>query len=332
MSKKIVRESKYRHITGEPYKKQDCYENVRLTQSTHDSTFCSVNPKFLAIICEVTGGGAFLVLPLQRTGRIDHDEPLVVGHKAPVLEVAWCTHDDNLVASSSEDGTIKIWKIPDHGLEANLTEPFRDLCAHQRKVTTINWHPTAYLVLLSASADNKIIIWDVDKSSILNEITSHTDSIFSAVWNLNGSEILTTCKDKQIRVFDARSGQILKETAGHSSQKSMKALFLKDGRIFTVGFSSTAQREYALWDENLNLLMLENIDNSNGIIMPFYDEDINVLYLCGKGDSMVRFYEYVAESPPYIYFLNSYSSPESQRGMSCMPKRALNISLCEIAR
>ena len=35
----------------------------RVSKASWDSTFCSVNPKFLAIIVESGGGGAFLVLP-----------------------------------------------------------------------------------------------------------------------------------------------------------------------------------------------------------------------------------------------------------------------------
>ena len=31
--------------------------------------------------------------------------------------------------------------------------------------------------------------------------------------------------------------------------------------------------------ENLNM---ETIDNSNGVIFPFYDADTNMVYLCGK--------------------------------------------------
>lgn len=35
----------------------------RVSKSSWDSTFCSVNQKFLAVITESAGGGAFVVLP-----------------------------------------------------------------------------------------------------------------------------------------------------------------------------------------------------------------------------------------------------------------------------
>jgi coronin-1B/1C/6 len=110
----------------------------------------------LAIITESAGGGAFLVLPLDKIGRIDRDVPLVTGHKAAVLDIAWCPHNDNVIASGSEDCTIKVWQIPDGGISSsNLTQPAVDLVAHQRRVGQVLWHPSALNVLLSAGKKKK---------------------------------------------------------------------------------------------------------------------------------------------------------------------------------
>lgn len=63
MSFRVVRSSKFRHVYGQPLKREQCYDNIRVSKSSWDSTFCAVNPKFLAIIVESAGGGAFIVLP-----------------------------------------------------------------------------------------------------------------------------------------------------------------------------------------------------------------------------------------------------------------------------
>jgi coronin-1B/1C/6 len=138
------------HVFGQASKKSDCYDNIRITKSAWDSTFCAVNPKFVAIITESAGGGAFLVLPLEKVGRIDREIPLVSGHKAAVLDIAWCPHNDNVIASGSEDCTVKIWQIPDGGITSTLTQSAVDLAAHQRRVGQVAWHPSALNVLLSA--------------------------------------------------------------------------------------------------------------------------------------------------------------------------------------
>lgn len=61
-----VRSSKFRHVYGEPAKREKCYDNIKITKNAHDSQFCAVNPKFVAIVTEVAGGGAFVVLPIDR--------------------------------------------------------------------------------------------------------------------------------------------------------------------------------------------------------------------------------------------------------------------------
>lgn len=80
MFRKVVRQSKFRHVFGQPVKNDQCYEDIRVSRVTWDSTFCAVNPKFLAVIVEASGGGAFLVLPLSKVG------PIGAGRR---LEPAW---------------------------------------------------------------------------------------------------------------------------------------------------------------------------------------------------------------------------------------------------
>ena len=62
----FVRSSKFRHVFGTPFKRDKCYDGVRITKSPHDSSMCAVNGKFLAVVLESQGGGAFLVAPLEK--------------------------------------------------------------------------------------------------------------------------------------------------------------------------------------------------------------------------------------------------------------------------
>jgi coronin-1B/1C/6 len=65
-SRGIVRTSKFRHVFGQALKREQCYDNIRISKNSWDSNFCAVNPKFVAIVIEAAGGGAFLVLPLNK--------------------------------------------------------------------------------------------------------------------------------------------------------------------------------------------------------------------------------------------------------------------------
>ncbi|KAM7020254.1 coronin-1B [Melospiza melodia melodia] len=333
--RKVVRQSKFRHVFGQPVKTDQCYDDIRVSRVTWDSTFCAVNPSFVAIIVEASGGGAFLVLPLHKTGRIDKSYPTVCGHTGPVLDIDWCPHNDHVIASGSEDCTVMVWQIPENGLSQPLTEPVVVLEGHSKRVGIVTWHPTARNVLLSAGCDNVVLIWNVGTAEELYRLDGlHPDLIYSVSWSRDGSRFCTACKDKSVRVIDPRRGTVVAEKErAHEGARPMRAIFLADGKIFTTGFSRMSERQLALWDtENLEEPMgLQELDSSNGALLPFYDPDTSVVYVCGKGDSSIRYFE-ITEEPPYIHFLNTFTSKEPQRGMGWMPKRGLDVSKCEIAR
>lgn len=330
----FMRRSKFKHVFGKPAKKEFCYEDIRITKSSWDAHFCAVNPKYLAIITEAAGGGAFLVLPIEKVGRVERDAPLVAGHKGAVFDIQWCPHNDDLIASASDDTTVKVWQIPEGGLQpkTNLTVPVADLVAHQRRAGLVVWHPTVEHVLLSAGADNMIYIWNVAAEEPLLEI-AFPDMILSASFNYNGSRVVTTCKDRRTRVFNPRTGDIIKEGICHQGTKPQQALYVSGDRIFTTGFSPMSERQYGLWkDTDLQKsLNIQELDTSNGVLFPFYDFDTNLIYLCGKGDSTIRYFE-ITDEEPYVHFINMLTSSDPQRGMGWMPKRGLDVSQCEIAR
>ncbi|XP_007448297.1 PREDICTED: coronin-1C isoform X2 [Lipotes vexillifer] len=296
--RRVVRQSKFRHVFGQAVKNDQCYDDIRVSRVTWDSSFCAVNPRFVAIIIEASGGGAFLVLPLHKTGRIDKSYPTVCGHTGPVLDIDWCPHNDQVIASGSEDCTVMVWQIPENGLTLSLTEP---------------------VVILEA---------------LLNLGDIHSDMIYNVSWNRNGSLICTASKDKKVRVIDPRKQEIVAEKEkAHEGARPMRAIFLADGNVFTTGFSRMSERQLALWNpKNMEEpIALHEMDTSNGVLLPFYDPDTSIIYLCGKGDSSIRYFEITDESP-YVHYLNTFSSKEPQRGMGYMPKRGLDVNKCEIAR
>lgn len=137
---------------------------------------------------------------------------------------------------------------------------------------------------------------------------------------------------KKLRIFDVRSNKVVQEAQSHQGVKGSRVAWLGDSeRIVTTGFSKMSDRQVYVWDSSklekpLKTMML---DTSSGIVMPFYDQDTKILYLAGKGDGNIRYYEFENDE---LYSLSEYKSSEPQRGMAFMPKRAVNVNECEIAR
>ena len=330
-----IRSSKYRHVYGIGHKEDICYKNIKITKNAaHDSAFCAVNPKFVAIVTEECGGGAFVVLPIKQTGRVDINTPKITGHRGPVLDLKWNPFNDNEIASCSEDATIKVWQIDDFGLSENLNEWVVDLHGHQRKVSLIEWHPTAENIMISSGADCQLIIWNLEKAEPIRILTCHSDIIQSMSWSRDGSLFVTTCKDKKIRIIDPRNGVIVKQCDGHQGSKISKVIYLGCGtKLFTTGFSKLSERQIALWDINdlSKPIQIEIVDCSSGVLIPFYDHDTKIVYVAGKGDGNIRYYE-ITDTDPYIHFLSEYKSSTPQRGLGVMPKRGLDVTKNEIYR
>ncbi|XP_068445137.1 coronin-2A isoform X2 [Clinocottus analis] len=332
------RSSKFRHVFGKAATKECCYDGVPITCSVQDNNFCAVNPRFLAVITECAGGGAFLVLSLHHTGKVDPHQPRISGHRGNVLDIKWNPFNDYCIASCSEDATVKVWEIPPHGVLKNITSAWKELQGHSRRVGLIEWHPTANNILFSTAYDYQVMIWNLDcpEQVIKNPvrtISHHTDVVLSMSFNTEGSLLATTCKDRKLRLIEPRSGNLLQE-ANCKTHKASKVLFLGNLKmLFTSGTSRYNDRQFALWDQDdLSVpLSQENLDGSSGVLFPFYDPDTHMLYLAGKGDGNMRYYE-ISSEKPYIYFLTEYRSNLPQKGMGVMPKRGLDVNACEVFR
>lgn len=329
----MIRKSKFRHVFGRVGRKEECYEGLKTVKISQDGNVCAVNAKFIAVVVESAGGGVFTVLPLQQTGRVPVGYPKICGHTGPVTDIKWNPFDDNVIASCSDDTTIKLWKIPDSGLTDDLTDWLKDLQGHLKKVGHLEWHPTACDILLSAGSDLMCIVWNVATETMARILCLHTDSILSVAWNRDGSLFATTSKDKKIRVIDPRKEAVTAQVEGHQGSKASKVIFLDKKRLLTTGFSRLSERQFAIWDiDNMyKPLKLENLDTSSGVMTPYYDFDTKVLFVAGKGDGNIRYYEVVPEAP-YVHYLSQYLSSSPQGGLAQMPKKGVDTRKCEIVR
>jgi coronin-1B/1C/6 len=70
----------------------------------------------------------------------------------------------------------------------------------------------------------------------------------------------------------------------HEGSKGTRAIFLRNGLIFTTGFSKMSERQYSLRapDHLEEAIVTVELDTSNGVMFPLYDPDTNLVYLCGK--------------------------------------------------
>lgn len=342
-----IRKSNYRHVFYENPKPEQCWIDFRPATVTGEQQYIKASAKYFAIAL-AGGGGSVLVGRLDRPGRFESStSSMITGHSGSVFDMDWNPFDDSMLATGSEDCNIKIWQIPEdweptdeNGIAKkgeSLSESVIDLIGHNKKVTLLRYHPSANNTLLSTSADCTVKVWDVENSREVHTFKGTGDLIHDIVWDFRGDSYVACCKDKNIRFLDGRTGeQSMQIEKSHSGAKSIKCAFAREGsdKFLSFGASKQSSREIKIWDlKNLaQPLHTEKIDSAAGAILPLYDQDVDVLYLCGKGDGIVRVYEY-EDKAPHIFKLNDgFRSNTPGKGYCLVPKRGLNIMQHETAR
>jgi coronin-1B/1C/6 len=324
--------------------KQECWTDFRLSTVTGDQQYINASAKYFAVGLQ-GGGGPMMIARHDRPGRFElSTSSYVSGHSGAVLDMNWNPFDDSMLATASEDTNIKIWQIPDDWEPTDdkgnakegkqLKESLVDLTAHTKKVTLLTHHPTAANTLLSTGADYTVKIWDIENATAVNSFDDLPNLVHDIVWDMKGDLYACSCKDKNIRIIDPRTATVASKVLAHEGTKSVKLVYPNDsGKLFSFGSSKSSGREIKVWDlKDLSKpVHTEAVDTAAGAMIPLWDEDTSVLYLCGKGDGIVRIYEY-EDKAPFIFKLNDgFRSNIPGKGYCKIPKRGLNIMKHETA-
>jgi WD40 repeat protein len=100
------------------------------------------------------------------------------------MSVGW-SPDGNLIASASQDNTIKLWKI-DGGSS-------RTLKGHTDIVNSVNFSPDGQTIV-SASEDSTVRLWNLE-GSLLATLRQHSQGINSVSFSPDGKAIASAGND-----------------------------------------------------------------------------------------------------------------------------------------
>lgn len=175
-------------------------------------------------------------------------------------------------------------------------------------------------------------MWDLEQGQ--SKLTLKVGEVIQSMsWSANGSLLVTTSRDKKLRIWDPRQEKPVQEANGHGGAKNSRAVWMGEhDRIATTGFSRMSDRQLALWDIKAcrePIGGFQMLDSISGVCVPFWDDGTQCLYLAGKGDGNIRYYEYQNDKFEY---LSEYKSSDPQRGIAFLPKRGVNIHENEVMR
>ena len=325
--------SKFKNAYLEAHK--ETFDNVSINQVTTEGSLIAVNANFIAMAWEGMGGPIAVIDTQKPTSVSDHIK-LIRAHRDLTVDLKFSPFRSDLLATASEDCTVKLWTIPQEGLQEDLTQETQKYSEHKKKVSLINFNPNASDLIASAGVDNSVNVWNILTTENVNKLKTE-DYPTSLEWNYNGSLLGITLRNKKALVYDPRANKLIVNNLSHESNKIQKMKWIGEHEFITSGFSKNNSREFKYWDirkvnEDLTFaapIETITIDRQSGIIHPFYDYESQILFLSGKGEGNIHYFEFKEGKFTKI---NTYSSSDPAKGITMYERRYLDYNKCEIDR
>ncbi|EGG24429.1 WD-40 repeat-containing protein [Cavenderia fasciculata] len=326
--------SKYRHTNGKVDKKELWYPDINTSGSSAASTFIKANTKYIAANWQA-GTGTVGIIPLKQFGKRKGEVYTIHAHSNQLTDFEFSPFDQQLLATASEDATVKLWSLP-----SGLTEPATTrvtLSGHTKAIDSVVFNPVAANVLASGSLDKTVKIWDLESGQERITLDCFDNALTGIAWNYDGTLLATVSKDLKNRVIDVRSKTVVQQGDGHQGVKPARVVWLGNSKYFlTVGFSKMRERQLMVWDSRDVSKSVKSVtlDSSTGIINPVYDQDASLLFIAGTGDSTIRTFDMNTQftEEPALQELSPVPTDSPAKGICAIPKLALDVMEVEIDR
>jgi WD40 repeat protein len=164
-----------------------------------------------------------------------HTVRLREGHAGEIRALAF-SPDGQLVASGSEDHTVKLW-------ETFTGREVRTLRGHSDWVESVAFRPDGRL-LASGSWDGTVRLWDVRTGRDVDTLRGHGSAVLAVAFSPDGRLLASASTDGAIVLWDVDSGREVRRLEGHRGWV-FSVVFGPDGRLLASGSRDGTVR---LWD------------------------------------------------------------------------------------
>jgi len=235
-----------------------------------------------------------------------HDKEINIVSVAP---------NDSLIASGSQDKTVKLWRATDLGLHGTLK-------GHKRGIWDCQFSPHDR-VLATASGDRTLKLWSIADCSCVRTFQGHMAGVLRVRFLVTGLQLVSSGSDGLIKLWTIRTNECESTIDAHND----KVWALDLSPCGTALFSGGADSKIAVWRdttkekddamreaEEKNILMEQKL--SNHLRHKQYEEALDIALELDKPNQVLRVLTEIVEK-----------DAKSNKGLETLQRHAVNWPL-----
>ncbi|MEM7132443.1 MAG: BTAD domain-containing putative transcriptional regulator [Chloroflexota bacterium] len=216
---------------------------------------------------------------------------MLSGHTNLLWSVA-IRQDGNVVASSSEDMTIRLWDM-------RSRQPMHILQQQKHIITTVAFSPDGK-TLASSSFDHSVCLWDVRTGQYLAQLVdtdaeSTDHGAWSSTYSPDGLILAVGYHGGRIVMWDTQTGEKSLTLEGHTSWVRSLA-FSQDGALLA---SASNDRTVCLWDARSGK-RIKVLDGHDDWVMSVAFSPDDTILASASHDRTIRLWPVASIEEPHI--------------------------------
>uniref|UniRef100_A0A6Q2X005 WD repeat and SOCS box-containing protein 1 n=1 Tax=Esox lucius TaxID=8010 RepID=A0A6Q2X005_ESOLU len=155
--------------------------------------------------------------------------------------------DQLLLATGLNNGRIKIWDVYNGKLLLNLMD-------HTDIVRDLTFAPDGSLVLVSASRDKTLRVWDLkDDGNMVKVLRGHQNWVYCSAFSPDSSVLCSVGAGKSVFLWDMDKYSLIRKLEGHHNDV-VSCEFSPDGALLATASYDT---RVIVWDPYMGTMLLE---------------------------------------------------------------------------